>query len=112
MIKSFQRVGKKATVYAIGYQRTGRILLAKFWWIFLEAETEAIGVEAEAVCKYTASTALVYSSRCGRSYHSAILAVITVGQIPVKPSKQNTPALGVSVKSVRLVAGRLGFYSR
>ena len=46
MTKSFQRVGKNVTVYAIGYQRTGRILLAKFRWICLEAE--AIGVEAEA----------------------------------------------------------------
>ena len=48
---------KKATVNAIGYQRTGCILLAKFWGIFLEAE--AIGVEAEAVCKYTAFTSLM-----------------------------------------------------
>ena len=46
MTKSFQRVGKNVTVYAIGYQRTGRILLAKFRWICLVAE--AIGVEAEA----------------------------------------------------------------
>ena len=37
------------------YQRTGRILPAKFRWICLEA----IGVEAEAVSKYTASTSLV-----------------------------------------------------
>ena len=54
LTKSFQRVGKKATVYVIGYQRTGPILLAKFRLIFLEAEAlEAIGVEAEAVCKYS-----------------------------------------------------------
>ena len=46
MTKSFQRVGKNVTVYAIGYQRTGCILPAKFRWICLEAE--AIGVEAEA----------------------------------------------------------------
>ena len=47
---------KKATVYAVGCQRTGRILLAKFWCIFLEAEVEA---EAAAVCRYTASTSLI-----------------------------------------------------
>ena len=56
-LQSFSRFGKKATVYVIGYQRTGRVLLAKFQRIFLKAE--AIGVEAEAVCKYTASTSLV-----------------------------------------------------
>ena len=47
---------KKATVYAIGYQGTGRILLAKFRSFFLEAET----IDAEAICKYFASTSLVY----------------------------------------------------
>ena len=52
-------VWKKVTAYGNGYQRTGCILLAKFRWIFLEAETEAIGVEAEVVRKYTASTSLV-----------------------------------------------------
>ena len=57
LTKNFQRVGKKATVYAISYLGTCRFLLAKLRWIFLE--TEAIGVEAEAVCKYTASTSLV-----------------------------------------------------
>ena len=41
--------------------KAGRILLAKFRWICLEAKTlevEAIGVEAEAVCKYTAHASL------------------------------------------------------
>ena len=43
-------------IYPIAYQRTDRILLAKFRRICLEGEAlEAIGVEAEAVCKYTAS---------------------------------------------------------
>ena len=55
---------KKVTVYSMGYQRTGRILLAKLRCICLEAEAlKAISVEAEveAVWKYTASTSLVYS---------------------------------------------------
>ena len=47
-------------IYPIAYQRTDRILLAKFRRICLEGEAlEAIGVEAEAVCKYTASTFLL-----------------------------------------------------
>ena len=53
---------KKATVYAIGYQHTGRFFLAKFRKSVLEAEAleaEAIGVEAVAVYKYTASTSLI-----------------------------------------------------
>ena len=46
---SFQRVGKKVTIYAIGYQRDWSYLLAKF---------RSICLEVEAVCKYTASTSL------------------------------------------------------
>ena len=58
MIKSFSEMEKKLRF--VGYQGTGRISIAKFRWICVEAE--AIGVETEAVCKYTASTSLVWES--------------------------------------------------